>query len=243
MTVPAPPGGVDPRSRLLATGVLAVGLASLSPLPPARAAVVALGLLALAGWAGVSPGRLLARSTVVLPVAGSCALFTLLREATGWTPSALAAAWASSGPAALSLVLTSWVCVLPPLLLAATTPGPELLAALARLGAPSALVTLLAFMLRYGETLRAQVRATRRALLSRAPGLTPRREALLYGNLAGSLLLRAHDRGERVHAAMLARGFTGGFPTPPVPPWSGHGLALVGAALLAVGLLAGLAGS
>ena len=42
---------------------------------------------------------------------------------------------------------------------------------------------------------------------------------------------------------MLARGFTGGFPTPPVAPWSGPGLALVGVALLAVGLLAGWASS
>jgi cobalt/nickel transport system permease protein len=35
----------------------------------------------------------------------------------------------------------------------------------------------------------------------------------VYGNLAGNLLIRSYDRGERIHAAMLSRGFTGRLPT------------------------------
>jgi cobalt/nickel transport system permease protein len=35
----------------------------------------------------------------------------------------------------------------------------------------------------------------------------------LYGNLAGNLFIRAYDRGARIQAAMMSRGFDGRLPT------------------------------
>jgi cobalt/nickel transport system permease protein len=34
-----------------------------------------------------------------------------------------------------------------------------------------------------------------------------------YGNLAGNLVVRSYDRGERVYAAMLSRGYDGTLPS------------------------------
>lgn len=221
----------DPRAKILATLVLVLGIVLLAPLSALELAALA-GLLLAAGFIAEAPALpVLLRSLAVLPVAGAMALFSPVGS--GWGPAEVSHA--------TSLVATAWLCTWTTLLLAALTPAPELLGALSRLGAPAALVTLLSFLLRYVHTLRAQVRSMHRALVSRAPGLSPRREVLLYGNLAGALLLRAHDRGERVHAAMLARGFRGTLPlAPPTRRVSLADLAVVGLPLLAL-LALGLA--
>ena len=72
---------------------------------------------------------------------------------------------------------------------------------------------MLTFVYRYVETLRDQLRSLRRALASRGAGLRGRRLVTTYGNLAGNLVVRSYDRGERVYAAMLSRGYDGTLPT------------------------------
>ncbi len=52
----------------------------------------------------------------------------------------------------------------------------------------------------------------RQAVASRAPELTGWRLIRLYGNLAGNLFIRSYERGERIHAAMLSRGYDGVLP-------------------------------
>jgi cobalt/nickel transport system permease protein len=51
-----------------------------------------------------------------------------------------------------------------------------------------------------------------------ARGYDPRwiSQARPIASSAGALFVRSYERGERVHAAMLARGFTGEMPTPPL---------------------------
>lgn len=95
------------------------------------------------------------------------------------------------------------------LVLAGTTPFFKLLSAMRRLGVPRTLVTTLQFMYRYlfvlGEELERMLTARRaRSFGSRGvPGW-----GLLTGMIA-MLFLRTFERGERVHAAMLARGWDG----------------------------------
>jgi cobalt/nickel transport system permease protein len=112
----------------------------------------------------------------------------------------------------VTLIVTPWLSVLVMMLLVMTTPQADLLYALQRLHLPKVFILLLSFLYRYVDVMRSQLRAAHRSLISRAPSLGPYRRVALYGNLAGSMLIRAYDRGERIHAAMLSRGFDGTLP-------------------------------
>jgi cobalt/nickel transport system permease protein len=97
-------------------------------------------------------------------------------------------------------------------LLAATTTVPELLRGLDRLHLPKVLTAIMGFMIRYGEVITGEMRRMRIARLSR--GHDPRWiwQARAVASSAGALFIRSFERGERVHVAMLARGYTGVMP-------------------------------
>ncbi|HON00564.1 MAG TPA: cobalt ECF transporter T component CbiQ [Acidobacteriota bacterium] len=93
----------------------------------------------------------------------------------------------------------------------------EILQGLAALRVPAALVGILAVMLRYLEVLVGEGRRTLRAKTARTGRARLgfrrlSRDAWLfrvYGALVGNLFLRALARAQRVHLAMLARGYDG----------------------------------
>jgi cobalt/nickel transport system permease protein len=97
-------------------------------------------------------------------------------------------------------------------LLGATTSFPSLLRALEALRVPRLLVLVAGFAYRYLFVLAGEARRMRVALAAR--GHAPRHalRAGAVGRLATALFLRAHSRGERVHVAMLARGWAGAMP-------------------------------
>ncbi|GHF64351.1 cobalt ECF transporter T component CbiQ [Streptomyces mashuensis] len=97
-------------------------------------------------------------------------------------------------------------------LLAATTELRALLLGLQRLRLPSLLVQIAAFMLRYGEVVTDEMRRMRIARESR--GFTARgvRHWGVLAKSAGALFIRSYERGERVHLAMVSRGYTGTMP-------------------------------
>jgi len=109
----------------------------------------------------------------------------------------------------LSVLAKNSLAFLVMLTLVSVTPFYRLLTALRRLGVPPALVATLQFMYRYlhvlTEELEHMVLARRARTFRRAGGLD---WGLLTG-LIGILFLRAFERGERVHAAMIARGWDG----------------------------------
>lgn len=92
------------------------------------------------------------------------------------------------------------------ILVAGTGFGP-LCAGLARLGLPQVLTTQLLLLHRYAGVLASEAARMSLARELRANGL--RLPLAVYGPLLGHLLLRALQRAERVHQAMLARGFDG----------------------------------
>lgn len=107
--------------------------------------------------------------------------------------------------ALLSLILLN--------LLTLTTSIPALLNALVALKVPPLLVAILASMYRYINVLIGEFNAMRRAATSRnLTGNNPWQRQVI-GNMMGSLFIRTYDRGDRVHQAMLARGYQG---IPPV---------------------------
>jgi len=98
------------------------------------------------------------------------------------------------------------------LLLVAATEVPDLLRGLERLRVPPILTQIAAFMVRYLEVVAGEVGRQRRAMTAR--GYDPRWLWQLRPLTAGLgvLFIRSYERGERVHAAMLARGFDGRLP-------------------------------
>ena len=68
---------------------------------------------------------------------------------------------------------------------------------------------LLSFMYRYIFILTDEVLRMKQARDSRSFGGKWRWQIKTVGNMVGTLFLRSYERGERVYAAMAARGFNG----------------------------------
>jgi cobalt/nickel transport system permease protein len=96
------------------------------------------------------------------------------------------------------------------LLLVGVTGFPEICRAMGRLGVPQAFTVQLLFLYRYIFVLTEEGARSSRARELRSFGGKGRGIAT-YGSLAGHLLLRTWMRADRIHMAMLARGFTGEF--------------------------------
>jgi cobalt/nickel transport system permease protein len=132
--------------------------------------------------------------------------------------------------------------VLTSLTLAATTTPRDLIVGLRRLHTPAVLTTIATLMLRYLEVIAAEARRMRLARISRGhdPRFLWQVGATARG--IGALFIRSYERGERVHLAMLSRGWTGAMPERGVAAGAGVWLAgltpvLATAAVLGTALL------
>lgn len=99
--------------------------------------------------------------------------------------------------------------VIASLTLAATTEPRDLLAGLERLRVPSQLVQIIGFMIRYLDVVTDEMRRMRIARESRGFSGRGVRAWPVYARTAGALFIRSYERGERVHLAMLSRGYSG----------------------------------
>ena len=122
-------------------------------------------------------------------------------------PIALTGGWVSF----ISIVLRFALSLTAVLLLVATTGFDEVCLALGRLGVPRVFVTQLLLLHRYGFVLGEEASRMIRAHALRSPD-RERPTLTTASRLLGQLLLRALDRAERIHAAMICRGFTGMLP-------------------------------
>ncbi|MFD4665986.1 cobalt ECF transporter T component CbiQ [Streptomyces halstedii] len=97
-------------------------------------------------------------------------------------------------------------------LLASTTELRSLLLGLQRLRLPPLLVQIASFMLRYGDVITDELR--RMSIARRSRGFEARgvRHWGVLAKTAGALFIRSYERGERVHLAMVSRGYTGTMP-------------------------------
>ncbi|MBI4780474.1 MAG: cobalt ECF transporter T component CbiQ [Oscillatoriophycideae cyanobacterium NC_groundwater_1537_Pr4_S-0.65um_50_18] len=108
-----------------------------------------------------------------------------------------------------SVTVRALLCLLMLNFLVLTTSISALLHALATLKMPPLLIAILASMYRYIGVLIEEFATMRRAAASRNLLNSPRGQRLVLGNMMGSLFIRTYERGERVHYAMLSRGYTG----------------------------------
>jgi len=121
-------------------------------------------------------------------------------------------------------------------LLASTTELRELLLGLQRLKLPPLLVQIASFMIRYGDVITGEMRRMRIARESRGFEASGLRHWGVLAKSAGALFIRSYERGERVHLAMVSRGYAGSMPvidevTASRAQWS-YALALPFAALV-----------
>jgi cobalt/nickel transport system permease protein len=205
-----PAARLDPRAKLLATlGFVAV-VASVGRTDLGRLAPFALYPAALAALGDVPARPLLVRLALASPFALGVAAFEPLlhREpVASWGGLAVSAGWLAFATILAKFALSLGAA----LLLVATTGFDDACVALRRLGAPRALVVQVLFTWRYLFVLGEEAARTVRAHALRAPA--GNRPTLGEGGqLLGHLVLRALDRAERIHAAMLCRGFDGRYP-------------------------------
>jgi len=101
--------------------------------------------------------------------------------------------------------------------LSVRTSGPALVNALAFFRLPHIFLSVLGAVARSLWIVTDEARRMNRARLMRGAGATTGARIRVVGGMIGSLLLRSFDRAERVHRAMLARGYNGG-PLRQMPP-------------------------
>ncbi|MFM8598857.1 MAG: cobalt ECF transporter T component CbiQ [Mycobacterium sp.] len=114
--------------------------------------------------------------------------------------------------AAWAIVAKGTLGVAASLTFAATTSARQLPLALSRLGMPAMVTSVLVLMIRYIDVLSAEVSRMRIARLSRGDSARTLHQAGATAKSVGALFLRSYERGERVYAAMLSRGYDGTVP-------------------------------
>jgi cobalt/nickel transport system permease protein len=153
------------------------------------------------GLAGIAPGELGRRWLGLFVIVGFLAVTV--------APAHPARAQYGLLTVATTIVIKNSLALATTLVLAGVTPFHKLLGALRKLGMPLVLVATLQFMDRYRHVLLDELG---RMATARRARTFDRRRSLAWGlltGLIGMLFLRTFERAERVHGAMVARGWNG----------------------------------
>jgi cobalt/nickel transport system permease protein len=182
----------DARAKL---GALLAFLIAVSTTPP-ESQIAFLGdaalLLIAILFARLPMAALLRRALLVLPFSATFGLIT----------------WLGGNPMrAISLGEKSFLSGLAALLLVATTPLAELMRGLESLRVPRSLLLTIEFVYRYLFVISEQAQHMRLAARSRGSSFRASAGAL------GVLFARSWERADGIYYAMLARGFSGRFPS------------------------------
>jgi len=111
--------------------------------------------------------------------------------------------------AMLTILIKAWLCLLSLIWLTETTTITGLLEALQRLHFPAVMVMILSSMYRFIFVIIDETWRMKHARDCRLCGGSRLIQFRSLGNLIGTLFIRSYERSERVHAAMLSRGFDG----------------------------------
>lgn len=168
-------------------------------------------LVSMVGMASIPPRFFLTRLSIDLPFVMFAFLLPLVGEGPridlgflSLSETGLLGAW--------NILVKATLGAGASVLLAATTEVNDIIAGLRKLRVPIVLTAIAAFMIRYLDVIAGEMRRTRIAMTAR--GYAPSWIAQIrpLATAAGALFIRSYERGERVHQAMLARGFVGEFP-------------------------------
>lgn len=198
---------LDARAKLLVTLLFLVCVLSL---PAADLAGVILYLvypIISSAVAGIGYGTVFRRSLLVLPFVLFIGIFNpILDRQVAFSVGrvAVTTGWLSF----LSIILRGLLSAQAVFILIYATGFHNLCRSMRRMGVPSLLTTQLLFVYRYLFVLLQEALSMRRAREARGFGRRgyPLR---MWGLFIGQLLLRTIGRSERIHRAMLSRGFNG----------------------------------
>jgi cobalt/nickel transport system permease protein len=204
---------LDPRAKIVAFTVVTVIAVSVPlsawPVWVACAAVLA----AAAAVAGVGPGEIWRRARFLLPLVLAVAVVVpLVRDGgASWQLGPLVVHEAGLGVFAAVAAKTT-IGLASAILLTSTTGFAAIVSGLDAMRAPRLLTLIAGLMYRYLFVIGDEVRRMRQALAARAYRPRSLLGAGALGRLVAALFLRSYSRGERVHVAMLARGYSGRMP-------------------------------
>jgi cobalt/nickel transport system permease protein len=114
--------------------------------------------------------------------------------------------------AAAGIVAKGTLGVLSAVVLSTSTTARELLRGLEKLHLPKLMVQIAAFMLRYVNVISDEMERMKVARESRGFIATGLKDWKVIAIAASALFIRSYERGERVHLAMLSRGYSGVLP-------------------------------
>jgi cobalt/nickel transport system permease protein len=200
---------LDPRAKVLVTAVFIISVVSFGKYE-ISALVPFVFFPAIMMAQGNIPLHVVVRKALfVLPFAAAIGIFNPVfdREVlVQLGPLAISGGWVSC----VAIVIRSLLTVAAAVILIAVTGFPSVCWAFERLGMPRTFAMQLLFLYRYIFVLIEEGRNASRARELRSAGKVSMGMAT-FGSLVGHLLLRTWERAERIHMAMLARGFTGEF--------------------------------
>ncbi|TLM65479.1 MAG: cobalt ECF transporter T component CbiQ [Deltaproteobacteria bacterium] len=198
---------LDPRAKVLTTLVFILCVVSFDRYELAALLPFALYPVVLLALGDLPAGYIARKVAVVLPFAVMVGLFNPLFDRQVLLqlgPLDIWGGWLSC----LSIVVRALLTAAAAIVLVAITGFPAICEALERLGMPRVFAVQLLFLYRYIFVLADEGGRVARARQLRACG-TKGLGLRHFGPLVGHLLLRTWERAERVHMAMLARGFAG----------------------------------
>ncbi|MEV5437848.1 cobalt ECF transporter T component CbiQ [Streptomyces sp. NPDC052682] len=231
----SPVHGLPPHTKLAAVFAFVVVVVSTPREAMWAFALYAVLLGAVASVARVPAGFLLKRLLIEVPFVAFAVLMPFVAE--GERVEVLGMSLSVSGLwGAWNVLAKGTLGVAASVLLAATTELREILLGLQRLKLPPLLVQIASFMIRYGDVITDEMRRMRVARESRGFEARGVRHWGVLAKSAGALFIRSYERGERVHLAMVSRGYAGSMPvidevTASRAQWS-YALALPFAALV-----------
>ncbi|MGW2030608.1 MULTISPECIES: cobalt ECF transporter T component CbiQ [Streptomyces] len=231
----SPVHGLPPHTKLAAALLFVVVVVSTPREAMWAFAVYAVLLAAVAHRARVPARFLLGRLLIEVPFVAFAVLMPFVAE--GERVHVLGLSLSVNGLwGAWNVLAKGTLGVAASVLLAATTELRELLLGLQRLKLPPLLVQIASFMIRYGDVITDEMRRMRIARESRGFEAKGVRHWGVLAKSAGALFIRSYERGERVHLAMVSRGYAGSMPVIDEVTASGaqwrHALSLPCAALV-----------
>ena len=202
---------LDPRAKLVTCLVFLLCIASFDKYAISALVPYLVFPVALAGSARLPFAFLAKRLLIVAPFAVFIGIFNPFLDRQilfHLGPLAVTGGWVSFASILLRFVLTIGIA----LVLIATTSFPGVCLALEGIGAPRVFAVQLLLLYRYlfvlvDEALRMVRARSLRSVQRHGQGMR------VFGKLVGQLLLRTLERAQRIHRAMLCRGFTGEFRT------------------------------
>ena len=211
---------LDARVKLVCMATWIVCAVTLPSGTHVLAGVYGAILLALLALHRSLAGRFVRRCLPALPLVGViCLLLPLLKSGEAVWQWGILVVSREGLHMALRVAAVALLSVGAVALVWATTPQEALLIGLRGVGLPNLVVGVLGFMLRYLEVLRPELHRLTDARAARTVGAGGPGGLRSGANVVGTLLLRAHDRAERVADAMAARGYIGRLRSLQKPHW------------------------